>query len=210
MSGRGADELRISGTAPGNRRPPWAQLSDGGSNGELRRDRPACGGHPAPARAGCTNKPNLARLHPAPTYKDAKQTQSGTASWRAGPPGGEECETNPIRSGRASGERECAKRTQFPATTGGSRRAGRGRGANRTNKPNLARLDAAPGYKTPNKPSPGRPHGRPALLGVKNAKQTQFAGGKGPGLGTGAAGPVVQTKPICPRGAEKTIAKSLP
>jgi hypothetical protein len=34
------------------------QIGDFGLNGRLRRDRPACGCHPAPARAGCTNKPN--------------------------------------------------------------------------------------------------------------------------------------------------------
>jgi hypothetical protein len=50
--------LQISGTAPGNRRPPSAELSDCGLNEELRRDHPAWAGIPR-RRGRLSNKPNL-------------------------------------------------------------------------------------------------------------------------------------------------------
>jgi hypothetical protein len=85
--------LQISGTAPGNRRPPSAELSDCGLNEELRRDRPAWAG--IPRRRG--------RLY--------KQTQFEVFRSNEGRP----CEqTNPISGSRTDTRRpNCAKQTQF-------------------------------------------------------------------------------------------------
>jgi hypothetical protein len=55
--------------------------------------------------------------------QNAKQTQSGAASWKAGPPGGEECETNPIcrrqgtRSEGQGPEGQSYKQSQFAPET---------------------------------------------------------------------------------------------
>jgi hypothetical protein len=98
MSGRGADELRISGTAPGNRHPPSAQLSDGGWRIEWRvAAEPPSLRLPPCAGAGRLYKQTQFGAAPPPGgCEDAKHAQFAATSWKAGPPGGEECETNPI------------------------------------------------------------------------------------------------------------------
>jgi hypothetical protein len=86
------------------------RIADCGLNGELRRDRPACGCHPAPARAGCTNKPNWPER--------IMQNEPNLP-----PPGGQAGPwLKPIAQNKANlGKRgrdpraDYAKRTQFPA-----------------------------------------------------------------------------------------------
>jgi hypothetical protein len=126
------------------------RMADGGSNGELRRDDPACGGHPAPARAGCTNKPNLPAGSGPGVEKRAcdhakqSQTWASWGIWGTARQGSLLCETKPIRrrgqvgrGPRGVGRRAIVRNKPNLPTARDQAWGDRGRRASRTNKANL-------------------------------------------------------------------------
>ena len=91
--------LRISGTAPGNGRPPSAELSDCGLGTAPRRDACPVACRLGPARADCAKQTQLARAN----Y--AKRTQSADPGPGGHRPGD--------LTGGAFSRADCAKQTQF-------------------------------------------------------------------------------------------------
>jgi hypothetical protein len=176
--------LRVSGTTPGNRRPPSAELSDCGSCETNpipdRRDTPAF--HcsiipPFRADANCAKQSQSGPL----AARRACETNPSWPNWQAGRGlGGRNVrnEPNSVRlAGRVAAEWKCAKQTQSPEAghRGGVSIADFGLriGDSKTNPiwPNWQTGRGLGGRDVRNKPNSARLH--PAT-GWNGAKQTQF------------------------------------